>query len=239
MRTDILHSLAGRKALVSGGHSGIGLAIAKNLQKSGVLTAVADIAPAPESAANLFSFSCDITQAAAIDQLYQDVNQSMGTPDILISNAGQGLHEKLTEGDPEKWKKIIELNLLGALRLIRAFVPGMLAAGAGDVVFLSSVSAGQAYPYGGIYAATKSALETVAETLRLETLPAVRVITVAPGVTDTNFFKNTISGFHSAEDIGYGALTPETVADAVLFALAQPREVSVNHITLRPSLQPF
>jgi len=200
---------------------------------------VADIAPKPESAADIFSFSCNITQAAAINQLYQDVHNAIGAPDILISNAGQGIHEKLTEGDPEKWKQVIELNLLGALRLVRAFVPGMLAAGAGDVVFLSSVSAGQAFPYGGIYAATKSALETVAETLRLETLPTVRVITIAPGVTDTNFFNNTISGFHTAEDIGYGALTPQTVADAVLYALCQPPEVSVNHITLRPSLQPF
>lgn len=239
MRTYNTHSLAGRRALISGGHSGIGLAIANKLQKAGVLTAVADIAPKPESAADIFSFSCNITQAAAINQLYQDVHNAIGAPDILISNAGQGIHEKLTEGDPEKWKQVIELNLLGALRLVRAFVPGMLAAGAGDVVFLSSVSAGQAFPYGGIYAATKSALETVAETLRLETLPTVRVITIAPGVTDTNFFNNTISGFHTAEDIGYGALTPQTVADAVLYALCQPPEVSVNHITLRPSLQPF
>jgi NADP-dependent 3-hydroxy acid dehydrogenase YdfG len=239
LEKDNRKSLMGRKALVSGGHSGIGLAIAKLLAASGVITAVADIVPASGPAAGFISFSCDITQAAAIDQLYQDVNGAIGTPDILISNAGQGIHEKLTEGDPEKWQKIIQLNLLGALRLIRAFVPGMLAAGAGDVVFLSSVSAGQAYPYGGIYAATKSALETVAETLRLETLPAVRVITIAPGVTDTGFFRNTISGFHSAEDIGYGALSPDTVAEAVHFALCQPREVSVNHITLRPSLQPF
>ena len=141
--------------MISGGHSGIGRAIAKKLQALGVHTAVADIEPIPIAAPNIFSFTCDITQASAIDQLYQDVNKTMGTADILISNAGQGIHEKLTEGDPEKWKKVIELNLLGALRLVRAFVPGMLAAGAGDVVFISSVSAGQAYPYGGIYAATK------------------------------------------------------------------------------------
>ena len=239
METINKNLLADRRALVSGGHSGIGLAIAKKLQALGVHTAVADIAPANNTTANIFSFTCDITQATAIDQLYHNVKEAIGTADILISNAGQGIHEKLTEGDPEKWKKVIELNLLGALRLVRAFVPGMLAAGGGDVVFISSVSAGQAYPYGGIYAATKSALETVAETLRLETLPTVRVITIAPGVTDTNFFKNTVSGFHTAADIGFGALSPETVADAVIFALSQPRDVSVNHLTLRPSLQPF
>lgn len=225
--------------MVSGGHSGIGLSIVRALQQAGVLTAIADISPAPPLPSPVSSFSCDITRAGDIDQFYAQVSQTMGAPDILISNAGQGIHEKLTEGDPEKWSKVIGLNLLGALRLVRAFVPGMLAAGSGDVIFISSVAAGKAYAYGGIYAATKAALETVAETLRLEVLPAVRVTTIAPGVTDTAFFENTISGFHSAGDIGYGALDPERVAQTVLFALSQPREVSVSQITIRPALQPF
>ncbi|WP_026464319.1 SDR family oxidoreductase [Adhaeribacter aquaticus] len=239
METFTPHTLTNRNALISGGHSGIGLAVAAKLQAAGAQAAVADISSPNHLPVGITSFSCDITNAAQIDNLYGEVNAHFGHPDILISNAGQGIHEKLTEGDPAKWQKVIELNLLGALRLIRAFVPGMLAAGSGDVVFISSVSAGQAYPYGGIYAATKSALQTVAETLRLEVLPTLRVITIAPGVTDTAFFKNTISGFHTADDIGYGALAPETVADAVLYALMQPPEVSVNHITVRPTLQPF
>jgi NADP-dependent 3-hydroxy acid dehydrogenase YdfG len=234
-----LKKLSGRKAVVSGGHSGIGRSIVEALQQAGVMTAIADISPAPHLPSSVFSFCCDITRAGDIDQLYTNVTRTLGTPDILISNAGQGIHEKLSEGDPEKWKKVIELNLLGALRLVRAFVPGMLAAGTGDVIFISSVAAGKAYPYGGIYAATKAALETVAETLRLEVLPAVRVTTIAPGVTDTPFFQNTISGFHSAQDIGYGALDPEKVAQTVLFVLGQPPEVSVNQITIRPTLQPF
>jgi NADP-dependent 3-hydroxy acid dehydrogenase YdfG len=234
-----LKNLSGRKAVVSGGHSGIGISIVRALQQAGVLTAIADISPPPPLPASVFSFPCDITRAGDVDQLYGQVTQTLGTPDILVSNAGQGIHEKLTEGDPEKWRKVIELNLLGALRLVRAFVPGMLAAGTGDVIFISSVAAGKAYPYGGIYAATKAALETVAQTLRLEVLPAVRVTTIAPGVTDTPFFENTISGFHTASDIGYGALEPERVAQAVLFALTQPREVSVNQLTIRPASQPF
>jgi NADP-dependent 3-hydroxy acid dehydrogenase YdfG len=209
------------------------------LQQAGVMTAIADISPAPDLPASVFSFPCDITRAQDIDALYAHVMRTMGGADILISNAGQGIHEKLTEGDPEKWSKVIALNLLGALRLVRAFVPGMLTAGQGDVVFISSVAAGKAYPYGGIYAATKAALETVAETLRLEVLPTVRVTTIAPGVTDTAFFQNTVSGSRSAQDIGYGALDPDQVAQTVLYALGQPREVSVNQLTIRPTLQPF
>jgi len=231
--------LKGKKAVVSGGGSGIGRALVDRLSAAGAVTAVADLHFPAELPAHAYPFTCNVASAPDIDALFAGVQAKLGTPDVLICSAGRGIHEKLTEGDPEKWRQIIETNLLGALRMIRAFVPGMLAAGTGDVVLMSSVSAGQAYPYGGVYAATKSALEVVAETLRQEVLPTLRVTVVAPGVTDTAFFRNTISGFHTAEDIGYGAISADAVADAVLYALNNPPGVSVNHITIRPTAQPF
>ena len=234
-----MQHIKGKKAVVSGGGSGIGRAIVGKLSAAGALTAVADLQLPSDLPASTFPFTCNVTSAADIDALFSGVQEKLGTPDMLICSAGRGIHEKLTEGDPEKWRQIIDINLMGVLRMIRAFVPGMLAAGHGDVVLVSSVSAGQAYPYGGIYAATKSALEVVAETLRQETLPTVRVTVVAPGVTDTAFFSNTISGFHTAADIGYGTIAAEDVADAVLYALSKPPGVSVNHITIRPTAQPF
>lgn len=83
--------------------------------------------------------------------------------------------------------KIIDLNVMGALRCIRAFVPAMLERENGHIVFISSVSASQPHPYGGIYSAAKTALEVIAETLRQETLPHLNVTVVSPGVTNTNF----------------------------------------------------
>lgn len=231
--------LKGKKAVVSGGGSGIGRAIVEKLSAADVTVAVADLQLPSGLPPNAFPFTCDVTTAHAVDALFAGTLEKIGPPDILVCSAGRGIHEKLTEGDPEKWRHIIDTNLMGALRMIRAFVPGMLEAGQGDVVLVSSVSAGQAYPYGGIYAATKSALEVVAETLRQEVLPKVRVTVVAPGVTDTAFFQNTISGFHTAKDIGYGTIAAEDVADAVLFALGKPSGVSLNHITIRPTAQPF
>ncbi len=225
--------------MVSGGGSGIGRAIAEKLAGSHVKVAVADINLPDGLPDTVVPFKCDVTSGPAIDTLYAQVHEQLSSPDILVCSAGRGIHEKLTEGDPEKWQQIIQTNLLGALRMVRAFVPGMLEAGGGDVVFVSSVAAGQSYPYGGVYAATKSALEVVAETLRQEVLPTIRVTVIAPGVTDTNFFKNTISGFHTAEDIGYGSISADEVASAVLYALSCPQEVSVNHITIRPTAQPF
>ena len=225
--------------MISGGASGIGLAIANKFAAAGAQVAIADITEVERNRENVHAFLCDVSTGKDVDTLFQLVHQQIGVPDILVCSAGRGIHEKLTEGDPEKWRQIIETNLLGSLRMVRAFTPGMLEAGHGDVVFISSVAAAQAYPYGGVYAASKAALEAVAETLRLETLPTLRVTVVAPGVTDTNFFKNTVSGFHTAEDIGFGAIAPEAVADAVLYAVSQPPGVSVGYLTVRPAAQPF
>nr|WP_255749382.1 SDR family NAD(P)-dependent oxidoreductase [Pontibacter liquoris] len=231
--------MKGRKALISGGASGIGRAIAARLIQEEVATALADLHLPGEAPPATKTFRCDVTSGPDVDTLFAGVQASIGAPDILVCSAGRGIHEKLTEGDPAKWQQAIEVNLLGALRMIRAFVPGMVAEGQGDVVLISSVAAGQAYTYDGVYGASKAALEVIAETLRLEVLPLVRVTVIAPGVTDTPFFEHTISGSHTAAAIGFGAISPEVVADAVLYALRQPKGVSVNRITVRPTAQPF
>ncbi|MEJ8801568.1 SDR family oxidoreductase [Pontibacter sp. H249] len=234
-----MQQLEGKKAVVSGGGSGIGQAIVNKLAACQISTAIADLYIPPDLPSNTHPFICDVTTAPNINALYAGVQEKLGTPTILICSAGRGIHEKLTEGDPEKWQQIININLMGTLRMIRAFVPAMMQAGEGDVILISSVAAGKSFEYGGVYAATKTALEVIAETLRLEVMPKVRVTIVAPGVTDTAFFKNTVSGFHAAEDIGYGALSAEAVADAVIYALKQPHHVSVNNVTIRPTTQPF
>ena len=159
----------------------------------------------------------------------------------MVLNAGRGIHEKLTEGDPEKWFYIFNLNLMGALRLIRSFGPKMVERGSGKVVFISSVSAGNSYTYGGIYSASKAALENVAETLRLETSPYINVSIIAAGITETDFFDNQISG-HSAntiEDIGMGSLSSEDIAEDVWYTISKKREASINKIITRPIGQTF
>lgn len=173
-----------------------------------------------------------------MDALFQAVQSQLGAPDILVSCAGVGLHERLAEGDPAKWARVLEVNVLGALRLIRAFVPGMLERG-GDVVIVSSVAATTAYPWGGPYAASKAALEMVAETLRLEVMPQVRVTTLAPGVVDTAFFAHMLGGNQSVEEIGFGALFPEQVAELIAYAVSRPSNMVLNHLTVRPRGQPF
>src|SRR5690606_21152592 len=118
------------------------------------------------------------TQKEHVKQLSEMV-QSKGNLQLLVLNAGRGIHEKIREGDPEKWIEIINLNLIGTLRVLRALLPFMTS---GNILFVSSISSSHPYPYGGVYAATKSALDTLAETLRQEELPDIAVSVINAGI---------------------------------------------------------
>lgn len=228
---------ASRKAVITGGSSGIGKSIIHKFSKAGIETAAADLNKKNDLPGHFFQV--DLTDAGQTEKFIADVKDVMGNPNILVCNAGKGIHERLTEGNPDSWEKIFQLNVFSTFRLIRAFVPQMGKQTTGDVVFISSVSSNHAYTYGGIYTATKAAIDQLAETLRLEVQPNVRVTVIHPGVVDTDFFKNMISGTQTPEEIGWGALHPDHVAESVLFAISQSQEVMLNNIVMRPAAQPM
>ena len=227
-----------KTALVTGGSNGIGRAIVKKLANEGIKVVVADLQENKDNSEAIFR-KCDVSKKEDIAALFSWMNENTGLPEILILNAGPGITEKLTEGDPEKWEYILNVNLMGALRCIRAFVPNMLEQKLGQVVFISSVSANQPHPYGGIYSASKTALEIIAETLRQETLPSVKVTVVSPGIVETDFFRNQVSGTSSIEEIGMGSISAEEIAEDVWYALSKKNGACINKITTRPVLQTF
>lgn len=226
-------------AVITGGSSGIGKAIAEKLNAQGVQVIVADIATKNVEKEGIVYRKCDVTKGRDVDALFDYLNSNFGEPDCLILNAGQGIREKLSEGDPEKWQKVIHTNLMGPLRLVRAFTPAMLANHHGNVVFISSVAAHQPHPYGGVYAASKTALEVIAENLRLETLPELNITIIRPGIVDTNFFQNEISGDMSIEEMGMGSIAPEEIAEDVWYVLNKKPGTSINKIETRPLEQGF
>lgn len=225
-------------AVVTGGSSRIGKAIVEKLAQQGYAVVNADIHPDQKASPAHYHY-CDVTKAEDLNDLYTFVHRQFGVPEVLISNAGQGIHEKLTEGDPDKWARILDINLTGALRFVRSFVPDMLQHARGSVFFISSTAAKHPYTYGGVYAASKAALEMVAKTLLLEAEGRLRVGLVAPGVVDTAFFKNMVSGHHTATDIGWGAVSPEQIAEVILHALRLPATVNLAEITITPTAQPL
>ncbi len=224
-------------ALITGGTSGIGKAITSKFLANNCTVISADIEASSEKHQNFHHRFCDITKGKQVDDLFLWMLENTGLPDILVLNAGICMHEKLTEGDPEKWLHTLQVNVMGALRFIRAFVPNMEKNKRGKIVFISSVSSAKAYSYGGVYSASKAALNTIAETLRVETHPNLHVLLVKAGITDTAFFENHPAG--SAENLETNCLLAEDIADDVWYAINKRPTAQIQTIVTRPANQSF
>jgi NADP-dependent 3-hydroxy acid dehydrogenase YdfG len=240
-------TLAGKTAVVTGASSGIGEATVRRLAREGcnvVLAARREDrlkALAAELGEGALAAPTDVRDPAACAALVARAVERFGSLEILVNNAGIGLYGSLAEGNPEDWRRMFEVNVLGVLYTTRAAVRKMLRQGAGDVVFVSSL-AGRRVPRadGTVYAATKHALSAVAEGLRMDVHDkGIRVINVEPGLVRTEF---PTSSYPSAEEYyaekEYSPLEAEDVAAAVVYALNQPSRVSVNEILVRPTEQP-
>jgi NADP-dependent 3-hydroxy acid dehydrogenase YdfG len=224
-----------RTALVTGGSNGIGNAIATKLAAEKWRVVIADIVPPASTHKNITYVYCDITRRQDVDNLFKSILKAVTMPDVLVLNAGKGIHELLAEGDPEKWQQVIDLNVMGTLRCIRAFVPQMLKNKKGDVVFISSVSSNKPYPYGSVYSASKTAVDIIAETLRLETEPFLRITSVKAGTADTGFFQNSGRESYDMRQV----LSAKDIAEDVWYALNKPQGTTINTIVTRPAGQLF
>lgn len=223
-------------AVITGGSSGIGKSIVKKLALLNYTVINADLI-APDAACGSIYIPCDVTKANDIQKLYDAVRTEWGIPDVLISNAGQGIHEKLAEGDPEKWQKIMDINFMGAMRFARAFVPEMIPKKKGRIIFISSIAGAKSYVYGGIYSASKAALNIAAKTLQLEVEENLKVSLIYPGIVDTPFFSHMVSSSHTVSDIGLGSISADQVADVLAHILTLPSGAHVPEITIIPEKQ--
>ena len=240
-------NLTGKTAVVTGASSGIGEATARLLAGHGCNVALAARredrleALAAELGDRALAVPTDVTDPAACEGLVSRAVEAFGAVDVLVANAGLGLGGSIPDGDPEDWHRMFEVNVLGVLYATRAAVRHMLDRGSGDVVIVSSLS-GRRVPAadGTVYAATKHALTAVAEGLRMDVSPrGVRVTNVEPGLVRTEFPENqsqSAEQFYAEKD--FVPLEAENVAAAVLFAVEQPPNVSVNGIMVRPTGQP-
>jgi NADP-dependent 3-hydroxy acid dehydrogenase YdfG len=239
--------LAGKTAVVTGASSGIGEATVRRLARERCNVVLAARREdrlhtlAAELGEGVLAAPTDVTDPAACAALVARTVERFGSLEILVNNAGLGLYGSVAEGDPEDWRKMFDVNVLGVLYVTRAAVRQMLRQGAGDVVFVSSL-AGRRVPRadGTVYAATKHAVNAVAEGLRMDVHEkGIRVINVEPGLVRTEFPE---SSYPSAEEYyaekEYSPLEAEDVAAAVVYALNQPPRVSVNEILVRPTEQP-
>ena len=150
--------------------------------------------------------------------------------------------DQVAEADLSKWQGMYDMNVLGALRVTRALLPALRASGRGDVLFVTSVAAQEAYPGGSGYNAAKAGEHMLARALRLELNgEKVRVIEIAPGMVHTEEFSLTRLGDQAAADKVYDGvekpLTAEDCADVISYALNAPHHVNLDLVTVRPLAQ--
>ncbi|NEQ49607.1 MAG: SDR family oxidoreductase [Leptolyngbya sp. SIO3F4] len=178
------------------------------------------------------------TVAAAIEGLPANWQKI----DVLINNAGlsRGL-DKQYESPIQDWEEMIDTNIKGLLYVTRAIVPGMVARGRGHVVNIGSIAARQTYTGGSVYCATKAAVKSLSEGLKIDLLGTpVRVTNIEPGLVETEFSNVRFRGDDSKANsvyTGMTPLTPDDIADTILFAVTRPAHVNISEIFVMPTDQ--
>lgn len=167
----------------------------------------------------------------AIESLVSPWNQI----DVLVNNAGLALGlDKEYEGDFEDWDTMIDTNIKGLLHVTRMVVPAMVARNRGHVINIGSVAGDAAYANGNVYCATKAAVKTITDGLRIDLAhTAVRVTNVKPGLVETNFSVVRFHGDKERADNVYKGIQPLTgddIADVVLYAANAPEHVQIAEV---------
>jgi NAD(P)-dependent dehydrogenase (short-subunit alcohol dehydrogenase family) len=179
--------LQDRRAVITGGASGIGRATCQRFAAEGARVAVVDVdgsaAAAVASEVDGLTFEVDVRDTAALAAAIDSAASSFGGLDAVFNNAGVGSMSRLHEYEPVEFQRVVDVNLLGVWNGIRACVPHMLAAGGGTIVNTSSISGIRPSPGEGPYAAAKAAIAALTQSAALEYAPQkIRVNAVAPGV---------------------------------------------------------
>ena len=233
-------------ALITGATSGIGEACARRFAIGGddlILTARrADKLQAIREeleaiGAKVKTLVFDVRDAEAAEQALATLEPEWQKIDVLINNAGLALGlDKEYEGDPEDWNTMIDTNIKGLLTMTRLIVPGMVARNEGHVINMGSVAGDAAYANGNVYCATKAAVKTITDGLRIDLAQsAVRVTNLKPGLVETNFSNVRFHGDTERAENVYKGITPLTgadIADVAYYAASAPKHVQIAEILI-------
>lgn len=235
-----------KAALVTGASSGIGEATVRALRGQGwTVFAVArrgDRLAALEASTGAVAIPADIAADDDVSRLVEQVTAGGGIDTLINIAGGARGADRVGEASTEDWEWMYRVNVLGTMKLTRAFLPMLRATGAGTVLNLTSTAGLAAYEGGGGYNAAKFAQHALTNALRLEEVENnIRVIEVAPGLVQTEEFAlNRLGDAQAADRVYQGVekpLTAEDVADVVRYAVSAPHHVNLDQIVIRPVAQ--
>ena len=235
-----MNEFAGRVAIVTGGASGIGAAIASALSSSGAIVAVFDLDPSSVPA-SMTALEVNVADDESVQAGVAAVIAAHGRIDIVVNNAGIGAAGTVADNDDEEWHRVFDINVLGLVRVTRAALPHLKRSDAAAVVNTCSIAATAGLPQRALYSATKGAVLALTRAMAADHVrEGVRVNAVNPGTADTPWVSRLLGAADdpAAEKRALAArqphgrlVDPEEIAQAVLY-LASPLARSTTGTSL-------
>lgn len=245
-------SLRDKVVFITGTSSGIGRSCSRAFAREGarILMAARRLDRLKKLAAELEAdyripthfFELDVRDPAAVERAVAGLVPEWATIEILVNNAGlsRGL-DKLHEAKLGDWEEMIDTNVKGLLYVSRAVIPGMVKRGRGHIINIGSVAGHEVYPGGNVYCATKFAVKALSKGLRLDLSGTpMRVSTVDPGMVETEFSLVRFRGDKERAAktyLGFKPLSPDDIAEAVVFCATRPPHVNISEILVMPQAQ--
>jgi NADP-dependent 3-hydroxy acid dehydrogenase YdfG len=237
------NTLAGKTAVVTGASRGIGAAIATSLSSSGARVALlarsetAIRALAAKIGNGAEPIVCDVTDPKSVEAAARVIRERFaGAPDIIVNNAGMFQIKPIAEIDPDEFLSTLQTGVVAAFLLVRQFLPKMYERGNGDVVTIGSSADRTAFAGNAAYAASKFGARALHEVLRAESRgTGVRTTLLSPSSVDTSLWQDIkFLGSETPPDRS-NMIQASSVANAVLFAVSQPPEVTIEELRMSRS----
>ena len=205
-----------KNAVVTGGGSGIGAAVAHRLRADGLRVATIDLNPGEEK----FCYAADVTDRAAVDAAMNEIRAELGPITVLVNAAGMDRFKRFIDLTFDDWQKVVDVNLNGVFHCIQATLPDMIEAGWGRIVNISSSSTHSGQPFMAPYVAAKSAVNGLTKSLALEYGPVgITVNAVPPGFIDTPMLRK-------AEERGFLGDTEKQIAATPVRRIGRPEDIA-------------